>query len=90
MVSHKTETVMGMNLEIWRHESCEAQVAEGPDWATIYVVESADEGKGHAQELLAEAKKHYEGLGHRFGGSVALNSRMRHIYQKLKINEYFK
>jgi len=87
-MEHKTENAMGMPLEIWRHKSCEMQIGKGEDWATVYLIESADKGKGHAQELLTEAKKHYEGLGIRFGGSVALNPVMRHIYQKLNIFEY--
>jgi len=87
-MNHKTEIVMGMPLEIWKHESCEAQIAEGPDWATVYSIESADKGNGHAQALLTEAKKYYEGRGLRFGGSVALNPAMQHIYQKLNIHEY--
>jgi hypothetical protein len=87
-VEHKKENVMGMELDIWRHESCEAQIATGDDWATVYLIESSDKGKGHAQALLMEARKYYEGLGLRFGGTVALNNVMGHIYRKLNILEY--
>lgn len=87
-MKHEKENIMGMELDIWQHESCEAQFGTGDDWATVYLIESADEGKGHAQELLTEAKKYYEGLGLRFGGTVALNPVMQHIYKKLNILEY--
>jgi hypothetical protein len=87
-MEHKKENVMGMELEIWSNKSCQAQIGTGDDWATLYLIESGDKGKGHAQELIIEARKHYEGLGLRFGGSVALNSTMKHIYKKLNILEY--
>jgi hypothetical protein len=61
-------------------------VAEGDDWATIYLVQSENEGKGECQELLKLLKKRFKDKD--FGGSVALNPIMRHIYRKLKIPEY--
>jgi len=79
---------MGMPLERWTYESCEAEFGVGEDWATLYRIESKEEGKGHATELLTEAKKYYEGKGLRFGGSFALNERMRSIYKRLNIKEY--
>lgn len=80
--------VCGMDLERWTHESCEADFAVGPDWATLYSIRSKNEGKGHATQLLIVAKKHYEDKGKFVGGSVALNPRMRAIYQRLGIKEY--
>lgn len=81
--------ILGMELEQWTNKSCVANFAIGDDWATLYDIESKEEGKGHATELLIEAKKHYEGQGKRFGGDVALNDRMRKIYQELGIKEYY-
>lgn len=82
--------VLGMPLERWSHKSCKADFAVDPyeGWATLYYIESLVEGQGHATELLAEAKAHFEGKGFRFGGSVALNDRMKSIYKKLGIQEY--
>ena len=80
--------VLGMPLERWSNKSCVADFGVGNDWATLYHIESAEQGKGHATELLIKAKKYYEGLGKEFGGSVALNERMRKIYQELGIQEY--
>ena len=82
--------VLGMELEQWTYESCTATFAapEGEDFATLYDIQSKDEGKGHATALLEAAKKHYEGLGKKFGGTIALNDRMRRIYQRLGIKEY--
>jgi hypothetical protein len=84
--------VMGMELERWEHESCSAEFGVGEDeegkWATLYSISSKEEGQGHATELLKAAKTTYESLGMRFGGSVALNDRMRSIYQRLGITEY--
>lgn len=79
---------MGMPLKEWRYKSCRAEVGEGDGWATLYFVESKEEGKGHCTHLLQEMKKYYEDKGVRFGGSVALNDRMKKIYQRLEIHEY--
>lgn len=80
--------ILGMELERWTHKSCEADVAVGIDWATLYVIESKEKRKGHAEELLREIKKHYESKGKVFGGDVALNAGMEKLYQKLNIKEY--
>jgi len=87
-MEHKKENCMGMELEVWRNKSCRAEFGTGDDWATLYLIESEEQGKGHATELLVEAKRYYEERGLSFGGSVALNSRMREIYQRLGIKEY--
>ena len=79
---------MGMDLVQWTNKSCVAEFGVGDDWATLYYVESKDWGKGHCTELLRAAKKYYENIGKKFGGSVALNDRMKSIYQKLNIEEY--
>lgn len=78
----------GMETDQWTHKSCTAEFGLGADWATLYLIESKEEGKGHATELLREAKKFYNKKGKKFGGSVALNDTMKHIYKKLKIKEY--
>lgn len=81
--------VCGMELEQWTHESCVANFGVGDDWATVYDIQSSDEGKGHATQLLIEARHHYNAIqGKKFGGSVALNDRMRNIYKRLGIEEY--
>jgi len=80
--------VMGQELERWTHKSCVADFATEKDWATLYSIESKIRRKGHATELLVTAKRYYEGQGKTFGGTVALNSGMKRIYQRLKIKEY--
>ena len=80
--------VLGMELERWTNKSCVADFGVGDNWATLYSIKSNEEGKGHATELLVEAKKYYEGQGKKFGGDVALNNRMKKIYQELGIKEY--
>lgn len=80
--------IMGIPLIEWRHKSCVARFGVGDDWATLYEIFSREQSKGHATELLTAAKKFYEAQGKRFGGSVALNDRMRKIYQRLGIKEY--
>jgi hypothetical protein len=80
--------VMGLPLERWSNESCVADFGVGGNWATLYHIQSAEQGKGHATKLLIEAKKYYEEQGKRFGGTVALNARMKKIYERLKIKEY--
>ena len=72
----------------WQYKSCEAEVGIGNDWATIYFIKSNQPSKGHATKLLLAMKEYYEGRGLRFGGSVALNGIMRHLYQKCGIYEY--
>lgn len=80
-------TVMGMELERWHFKSCSADFGTGTDWATLYNIESTQPGKGHAQALLTEAKAHYEALGMKVCGTTALNKGMKHIYDKLGIEE---
>ena len=77
-----------MEMEVWTNKSSKAEFGVGDDWATLYRIESTEEGKGHATELLLEAKKFYEAQGKRFGGTIALNSRMAKLYKKLGIKEY--
>lgn len=87
-MTHKFVNVMGMSQERWTHKFCVADFGVGDTWATLYSIQSADRNKGHATALLIEAKKHYENLGKKVGGSIALNFIMRRIYQKLDIYEY--
>ena len=84
----KKVNVLGMELERWVHKSCFGDFGVGGDYATLYSIQSAEEGKGHATELLKEAKAYYQAKGLRFGGSMALNPRMKSIYKKLGILEY--
>ena len=87
-MEHHKENVLGMELDVWKHKSCSAEFGTGDDWATLYSINSALPGKGHAAELLMEAKQYYGKQGKKFGGTVALNSRMKKIYQRLGIEEY--
>ena len=84
----KTISVLGMELEQCTYLSCTAEFGVGEDWATLSFIRSAEPGKGHATALLKAAKAHYENRGKRFGGTVALNERMRGIYRRLGIKEY--
>jgi len=84
----KTIMVMGLELERWEENGVVADFGVEKDWATLYKIESKNEGKGYATALLKTAKEHYEGLGKKFGGSVAMSSRMREIYKRLDIEEY--
>ena len=79
---------MGMPLDSWAYKSCVADCGTGQDWATVYYIRSKEEGRGHATKLLLIMKEHYEGKGLAFGGSIALNERMRNLYQRLGIREY--
>ena len=79
---------MGMDLDEWRYKSCLAICASKDDWATLYMIESKEQGKGYATHLLKEIKKYYENKGLKFGGSIALNNTMSHLYKKLCITEY--
>ena len=79
---------LAMPLDEWVYESYLAHCATGKDWATLYDIQSKQEGKGHATRLLLEMKKYYEQKGLKFGGSVALNKRMRQLYQRCGIEEY--
>ena len=82
--------IMGMILHQWTNGGCVAKFAvnEKESWATLYDIESTNQGKGEATELLREAKKFYEDKELEFGGSVALNEKIRGIYKKLGIKEY--
>ena len=89
-MTHYKTMILGMELDEWVNDSCIAHFGVGEDWATLYDIKSKEEGKGHATELLVEAKRYYEEQGKRFGGSVALSSCMKSIYQRLSIKEYEK
>lgn len=71
---------------IYVENGVEALVAEGDGWATIYTVESSNPNKGYCQQLLLKLKEIYKDV--RFGCTVALNDKMKHILQKLEIKEY--
>lgn len=86
--THEHVNVLGMDLVRWTYEQCIADVAEGSDWATIYVVVSENPGHGEATECLRQVKAHYEQIGKTVGGSVALNPAMRRVYEKSGITEY--
>lgn len=80
--------VLGMELDEWRYKSCSVHVATDEDWATIYDIQSQQEGRGYAAKLLLIMKSYYEHQGKVFGGSVALNERMARLYRKCGIREY--
>lgn len=84
----KQVNILGMPLDEWQYKSCIAHCATGKGWATLYDIQSEEEGKEHATKLLCEMKAYYEGKGLTFGGSIALNERMRRIYQKCGVREY--
>lgn len=86
----KSNTFMGELLH-YRMNSCFATVAEGKHkngkkWATIYDIQSGERGKGHATKLLLALKDFYKDWD--FGGTVALNDTMKHLYEKTGIKEY--
>lgn len=83
--------VLGMELERWTYngyKGCVADFGVGEDFATLYTIESKIKCKGYATLVLIETKKYYEDQGKKFGGTVALNDVMKHIYKKLNIEEY--
>lgn len=86
----KEVNMMGMPLVSWKYKSCAANfgVDIKENFATLYDIISLEQGKGHATHLLTVAKKYYEDKGYKFGGSVALNDRMKSIYKRLNIEEY--
>lgn len=81
-------TILGMSLDEWKHKSCIAHFGVGDNWATLYDITSKNRRKGHATELLLEAKKYYELKDKKVGGSVALNPQMKCLYMKCNIPEY--
>jgi len=84
----KKVNILGMELDEWRYKSCLAHVATDKGWATIYDIQSQQEGRGHATGLLLIMKSYYEHQGKIFGGSVALNERMARLYRKCGRREY--
>ncbi len=80
--------MMGMKLLRWEYKSCVADFGIGDGWVTLYYIESKEKNKGHATYLLQKAKAFALHTGVKFGGSVALNPAMKHIYEKLDIEEY--
>lgn len=80
--------VLGMMLDVAKYESCYAQIGTGDNWATVYFINSKDQGKGHATILLKCLQKHYESKGKKFGSSISLSAPMKHLLQKLNIPEY--
>lgn len=81
-------TTLGMELIEWKHKSCSALFAVEETYATLYAINSKEEGCGHATELLKAAKRYYKKDGKTFGGTIALNNAMKHLYRKLHIREY--
>jgi len=80
--------ILGMELDEWWYESCSAHIGVWENWATIYDIQSSQEGQGHATQLLLSMKSYYGNQGKEFGGSVALNERMARLYKKCGIKEY--
>ncbi len=82
----KIKNPLVWDMDLWIYESCTAEIACWDNWATIYSIMSYDEGKWHCQQLLRDAIEYYDWYD--FGGTVALNPIMKHIYQKLNIKGY--
>ena len=80
----KPVNVLGMRLEEHKSLECEALFAVDDDWVSLYSIESKSKNKGHAQELIKNAIKHYKGK--KMFGSVPLHPAMAHIYKKYKIS----
>ena len=76
-------SVLGMDLDEWSHQSCTAHFGTGDNWATLYDIESKNQNKGHAQQLLLKAISYYHPI--KISGTIALNPIMKHIYNKLGI-----
>ncbi len=87
-IKFKAVQSLGLSLTQLTYKSCSATIATGDDWATVYSIQSDEQGKGHCQELLKQAKEFYSQHGKVFGSTVALNDAMKHILQKLEIVEY--
>jgi hypothetical protein len=87
VVRKKNIVFMGMIVDEWKYHSCIAHFGVGEDWATLYDIESKVEGKGHATGLLTTAKHVYEMEKKVVRGTVALNERMKGIYEKVGIPE---
>lgn len=77
---------MGMELLKYKMNDCIATVAEGDGWATMYDIQSFNKGKGEATKLLLALKEVYKNV--KFGGTVALNPTMEHLYEKTGIEQY--
>lgn len=75
-------------VDVWQYKSCKAEVGVGDSWATVYLMNSKEPCKGHGAILLFAMKKYYEAKGLFFGGSVALNGRMKRLYLKCQVHEY--
>lgn len=81
-------TEMGMELDLWKYESCVCRMGVGEDFATIYHIESEDKNKGHATMLIKIMRIIYFGEKKEFATSVALSAPMKHIVKKLNLTEY--
>ena len=55
MLINENIEIMGMKLDQWTNKSCVANFGIGDDWATLYDIQSNEESKGHATELLKKA-----------------------------------
>ena len=82
----KIKNPLVWEMDLWIYESCTAEIACWDDWATIYSIESYEPNQWHCQQLLRDAIEYYKDKS--FWWSVALNKKMKHIYQKLNITEY--
>jgi hypothetical protein len=80
--------VMGMDLFKFTHKGVSGHLFVNNKHATIYDVMSKNRNKGECLETLGMLKEEYEANNKIFGGTVALNPTMKHIYQKLEIKEY--
>jgi hypothetical protein len=84
----KPAKVLGMELFEFAHKGVTGHLYVDDKHATIYDVMSANRNKGECLETLGMLKAASEANNKIFGGTVALNPTMKHIYQKLEITEY--
>lgn len=91
-IEGKWVEILGIRLLEVTYQSCVAHFGLGEDgegkWLTLYDIKSTCPGQGHATDLLSVMQSASARTGRRFGGSIALNNRMRSIYRRLGIHEY--
>ena len=74
------------NIILATHKGVSMDLDIGKDYASIYSVESKNEGKGEAQEAIEILKKDHPDK--KLHGSVPLNPVMKHIFDKLGVLYY--
>ena len=83
-IKYKPVNILGIDLILATYKGVEILLAEFPNIVTIYSVQSKNNGKGYVQKALIKIREDY--LPRKLFGSVPLNGKMQHIYEKLEIN----